>query len=156
MLVQDAAELIAAGIQEDGKRTILGVTVEIGEHELHWRSFLEELLQRALTGVRMISSDDHAVLRAARKAVFGGIPWQRYQFHLQQIAAAHVPKVEMRSQITRAIRVILDAPDNRAVLETLRFTIANYETVAPKLVWWMETAIPESLSVMLLLPDIRK
>lgn len=82
-LVQDAAVLIAAGIQEDGKRTILGVTVAIGEHELHWRSFMEELLQRGLTGVRMISSDDHAGLRAARKAVFGGNPWQRCQFHLQ-------------------------------------------------------------------------
>lgn len=74
----------------------------------------------------MISSDDHAVLRTARRSVFGGIPWQRYQFHLQQNAAAHVPKVEMRSQVTRGIRVILDAPDNRAVLETLRLTIANY------------------------------
>jgi transposase-like protein len=88
-LVQDAAVLVdAAGIQEDGKRTILGVTVAIGEHELNWRSFMEELLQRGLTGVRMISSDDHAGLRAAQKAVFGGVPWQRCQFHMQQNAAA--------------------------------------------------------------------
>lgn len=81
-LVQDTAVLIVAGIQEDGKRAILGVTVAIIEHELQRRSFMSELLQRGLTGVRMISSDDHAGLRAARKAVVGGIPWQRCQFHL--------------------------------------------------------------------------
>ena len=49
--LRDAAVQIAAGIQEDGKRTILGVTVAIGEQELHWRSFMEALLQRGLTGV---------------------------------------------------------------------------------------------------------
>ena len=155
-LVQEAAVLIAAGIQEDGKRTILGVTVAIGEHEVHWRSFMEELLQRGLTGVRMISSDDHAGLRAARKSVFGGIPWQRCQFHLQQNAAAYVPKVEMRSEVTRDIRVVLDAPDHNKALEALRLTIAKYETTAPKLARWMETAIPESLTVMQLPAEIRK
>ncbi len=48
----------------------------IGQHELHWRSVMEELLQRGLTGVRMTSSDDQAGLRAARKAGCSGITWQ--------------------------------------------------------------------------------
>jgi hypothetical protein len=29
--------------------------------------------------VQLITSDDHAGLKAARVAVFGGIPWQRCQ-----------------------------------------------------------------------------
>ena len=117
---------------------------------------MEELLQRGLTGVRLISSDDHAGLRAARKAVFGGIPWQLCQFHLQQNAAAYVPKVEMRSQVTRDIRVILDASDHNNAHEALQLTIAKYGTTAPTLARWMETAISQSLTVMPLPPEIRQ
>ena len=35
------------------------------------------------------SFDDHAGLRRARRAVFGGVPWHRCQFHLQQNAQAY-------------------------------------------------------------------
>ena len=38
-LVQGAAALAAAGIQEDGRWTILGVSVALGEHEIHWDTF---------------------------------------------------------------------------------------------------------------------
>ena len=143
-------------MQEDGKRTILGVTVAIGEHELHCRSFMEELLQRGLTGVQMITRDDHAGLRAARKAVLGGVPWQRCPFYLKRNATTYVPKVEMRNGVTRDIRVILDAPDTNAALELLRLTIAKVEITAPKLARWMETAIREALTVTQLLSKIRK
>jgi putative transposase len=37
--------------------------------------------------VRLITSDDHAGLEAARKALFPSVPWQRCQFHLQQNAS---------------------------------------------------------------------
>jgi transposase-like protein len=49
------------------------------------------LLERGLAGVQLIVSDDHAGLKAARQAVFGAVPWQRCQFHLQQNAQAYVP-----------------------------------------------------------------
>jgi putative transposase len=53
------------------------------------------LKQRGLGGVQLITSDDHAGPRAARLAVFGGLPWQRGQFHLQQNAQAYVPRKDM-------------------------------------------------------------
>ena len=148
--------LVAAVVREDGKRTILGVTVVIGEHKLHRRSFMEELLQRRLSGVRIITSDDHAGLRSARKAIFGGVPWQRCQFHLQRNATAYVPKVEMRNGVYRDIRVILDIPDTNTALEVLRLTTAKVETSAPQLAKWMDTAIQESLSIVHLSSEIRK
>lgn len=57
-LVRDAAVLVASGIDEQGKRSLLGVSVSLGEHEVHWRSFLESLVARGLRGVRLITSDD--------------------------------------------------------------------------------------------------
>ena len=94
---------------------------------------MDELLQNGLTGIRTISSDDHSDLRVARKAVYDEIPRQRCQFHIQPITAAYVPKLELRSEVTRDNRVILDAPDHNNALGVLRSTIAKYETTALKL-----------------------
>ena len=100
-LIQDAVVLDAAGIQDDGKRTILGVSVALGEHEIHWRTFMERPLQKGLTGAGMITSDDHAGLRAARKAVFGGVPCWRRQFDIQRNALATNPREALKAKGTR-------------------------------------------------------
>ena len=51
-LVKDAAVLVASGVGENGKRALLGVSVSSGEHEIHWRQFLESLVARGLRGVQ--------------------------------------------------------------------------------------------------------
>ena len=76
------AVLIASGVKPDGKRLILGLYVSLGEQELHWREFLQSLVERGLNGVELVICDTHAGLQAARKAVFSGIPGQRFQFQL--------------------------------------------------------------------------
>ncbi len=73
-------------------------------------------------GRGLITSDDHGGLKAARQAVFGAVPWQRCQFHLQHNAQAHVPRQEMKA----------------------------YEASAPKLSAWIEANLPEGLSVFAL------
>jgi len=49
--VRDLAVLSATGINPAGKREILGVSVSLSEHEVHWRAFLESLKARGLGGV---------------------------------------------------------------------------------------------------------
>jgi len=145
--VRDMAVLVAIGVREDGKREVLGVSVSISEHEVHWRAFLQGLLKRGLRGVRLIISDDHAGLRAARKAVFGGIPWQRCQFHLQQNAQAYVPSKAMQKEVAGRIRAIFQAPDRATAERYLAEAVAAYQKRAPKLAAWMETNLPEGLTV---------
>jgi putative transposase len=65
-VVRDAAIRSAIGIDEDGKRSVLGLSVALSEAEIHWRSFVDILVARGLLGVRFITSDDHAGLVAAR------------------------------------------------------------------------------------------
>lgn len=83
-LVKDATVLVASGVGEDGKRALLGVSVSSGEHEVHWRSFFESLVARGLRGVRLITSDNHGGLKAARRAVFGGVEWHLCKAKLSQ------------------------------------------------------------------------
>ena len=60
------------------------VSVEFSEAEVHWRKFLESLSERGLHGVEMITSDNHAELKAARQSIFPSVPWQRCQFQLKK------------------------------------------------------------------------
>ena len=145
--VLDAAVLIACGIDAEGNRDILGCSVSLSEAEVHWRSFLADLKNRGLCGVELIVSDAHEGLKAARKAVFPSVPWQRCQFHLQQNAGQYVPKMAMRAAVAADIRSIFNAPDKDEAQLLLEKFLTRYETSAPKLVAWAEEALPEGFTV---------
>ena len=146
--VRHLAVLVAVGVNRAGKRDILGVSVSLSEHEVHWRAFLERLKSRGLGGMQLIISDDHAGLKAARLAVFGSIPWQRCQFHLQQNAQAYVPRKEMQAEVTEDIRTIFQAPDRATAEAYLTKAVQKYEKSASRLAEWMASNIPEGLTVL--------
>lgn len=145
--VRDVAVLIAAGVNWEGRREILGVSVALNEQEVHWRDFLQSLVQQGLQGVRLIISDAHIGLRAARQAVFGGVPWQRCQFHLQSNAQSYVSRKDMLCEVHNDIRMIFNAPDRTTAEAWLTHTVQKYTKTASKLADWMETNIPEGLTV---------
>jgi len=145
--VSDCAVLIAIGVTPNGKRSILGVSVSLSEAEVHWRQFLASLRQRGLHGVRLVISDDHAGLKAARQAELTGVPWQRCQFHLQQNASAHVPKIAMRREVARALKSIFNAPDHDEARRRLQLVVESYRKSAPKLAAWIDDNVAEGLTI---------
>jgi len=145
--VRDAAVLKAVGLNEDGRRMVLGVSVSLSEQEAHWRTFLQCLVDRGLSGVELITSDAHAGLKQARRAIFGGVPWQRCQFHLQQNAQAYVPRHSMKAEVASDIRAIFNAPNRHEAEALLAKMVQKYEKQASRLANWMETNIPEGLAV---------
>ena len=145
--VLDAAVLIACGVDEDGNRDVLGISVSLSEAEVHWRQFLSILKDRGLHGVELVTSDAHEGLAAARKAVFGSVPWQRCQFHLQQNAGQYVPSVDMRVPVAADIRAIFNAPDIEEAEHLLSKFVDRHRERAPKLVEWAEENIPQGLTV---------
>ena len=145
--VRDAAVLVASGITPEGERQILGVSVSLSEHETHWKAFLQGLKDRGLRGVKLVTSDDHSGLGAARRSVLGSIPWQRCQFHLQQNAGAYVPKQSMRMEVAADIRAMFNAPDRRTAELFLQNAIQKYALSAPRLSAWMEDNLSEGFTV---------
>ena len=148
--VVSCAVLIAVGINPEGHRTLLGVSVSLSEAEVHWRGFLGSLQDRGLHGVRLVVSDDHAGLKAAREARFAGVAWQRCQFHLQQNASHYVPRVGMRAELATDLRAIFDAPDRAEADRRLQMTVSKYSKSAPKLAAWLADNVPEGLAVFAL------
>lgn len=146
-IVVDSAVLVAYGIDVKGMRHVLGVSVSLSEAEVHWRAFLESLVSRGLHGLTLITSDAHSGLKAALRAVFPSVPWQRCQFHLQQNAQAYVPKQSMKKEVAEDIRIIFNAPNREEADRQLKLAITKYEKTAPQLSQWMDSAIPEGLTV---------
>jgi len=146
--VRDAAVLVASGITPGGdERQILGVSASLSEHEMHWEGFLEELKDRGLSGVKLVISDDHEGLGAARRVVLGSVPWQRCQFRLQQNAGAYVPKQTMRLEVAADIRTMFNAPDRKAAEQFLQEAIQKYALSALRLSVWMEENLSEGFTV---------
>lgn len=145
--VRDAAVLVATGITPEGERQVLGVSVSLSEHEAHWKTFFKSLKDRGLNGVKLVISDDHEGLGAARRAVFGSIPWQRCQFHLQQNAGAYVPKQAMRFEVAADIRSMFNAPDRKIAEEYLQAAIQKYAVSAPRLSAWLEENLAEGFTI---------
>ena len=154
--VVSCAVLTAIGITPDGKRSILGCSVELSEAEHHWRKFLQSLLDRGMHGMKLVVSDDHAGLKAARQAVMPGVPWQRCQFHTIQNAMAHVPKVAMRVDVARDIKRIFNADDAAEADRRLKDTVTRYQKSAPGLAGWLEANVPEAITVFGFPPGHRR
>jgi len=145
--IVDCAVLVAVGITADGKRRVLGVSVALSEAEVHWRAFLDSLLRRGLSGVKLIVSDDHAGLKAARRATLPSVPWQRCQFHLQQNAQGYISRVDQREVVGRRIRAIFNAPDRVEAERLLKQAVELWRTDAPKLADWAEVNLQDGFTV---------
>ena len=139
--------LNAIGVGDDGKRRVLGVSVALPEAEVHWRAFLESLVARGLQGVEFITSDDHAGLKAARRAVLPGAIWQRCQFHIAQNAVHHAPNLAVKAAIGSELRNVWDAPSLETAETELKRLASGYRQTASKLAAWLETAVPEGLAI---------
>ena len=154
--VRDCAVLIAIGVLPNGQRSVLGVSVSLSEAEVHWRDFLSALKTRGMQGMKLVVSDAHEGLKAARKAVMPNAPWQRCQFHLMQNAMQYIPKIEMRKQVAQDLRNVFNAKDVDDANEELKRFIELYEKTAPNVAAWAEQNIPEGLTVFQIPKDHRK
>lgn len=146
-VVVKCALLVAVGITPDGRRTVLGLSVSLSEAEVHWRDFLAGLQARGLFGVKLIVSDDHAGLRAALTTRLAGVKWQRCQFHLAQNLLDYLPPNVSQEEASAELRGVFNAPNRAEADRLLRLMADKYRPVSKRLADWLETNIPEGLTV---------
>jgi len=144
--VRSQAVLIAYGVNVFGRREILGASISLSEAETHWRDFLSSLVKRGLSGIKLITSDDHAGLRAALRSVLPSVPWQRCQFHMSQNAQHYAPKKAMREEIAFAMRSIFNSPSLQMAEIMVTQAVDQFEKSAPEFTRWLEENISEGLT----------
>lgn len=148
--------LVAVGVAPDGHRCVLGVSVSLSEAEVHWRDFLAGLQARGLHGLRMVTSDDHAGLRAALTARLANVPWQRCQFHLAKNLFDHLPPNVSQPEASADLRAVFNAPNRAEADRLLGLMVSKYAKLAPKLSAWLEKNVPEGLTVFVLPAEHRR
>jgi transposase-like protein len=145
--VEEVAILTAIGINRFGKREVLAVSARCSEAEVHWRSLLEQLQKRGLSGVRLLVSDDHSGLRQARRSVFPSVPWQRCQFHLSQNAQSFAVRRDEKRVIAADIRDIFNCPTLEDAEQMLARKASKWQNTHAELVDWMQQNLPEGFTV---------
>jgi putative transposase len=146
-VVVTCALLVAIGITPAGQRTVLGLSVSLSEAEVHWRDFLASLQARGLHGVQLVVSDDHAGLKAALATRMAGVKWQRCQFHLAQNLLDYLPPNVPQEEASAELRGVFNAPNRAEAQRLLALMVTKYAPVSKKLAAWLETSIPEGLTV---------
>ena len=95
------AVLVAIGVNQDGRREVLGLEIAEGEMESCWVSFLENLVRRGLIGVELTISDAHTGLKAGVRRVLNGVSWQRCRVHFMRNAASKLTKAAQPEMLGR-------------------------------------------------------
>jgi putative transposase len=86
--IVSVAVTIAIGVNNDGRREVLGMAVGSSEAETFWTEFLRTLARRGLRGVKLVISDAHEGLKAAITRVLNAT-WQRCRVHFMRNVLAH-------------------------------------------------------------------
>jgi len=69
--IVSVAVIIAVGVNTDGRREVLGMSIGASEAETFCTDFLRQLARRGLRGVKLVISDAHEGLKAAIRRVIG-------------------------------------------------------------------------------------
>ena len=117
--VENVAALVAYGIDPDGKRRLLAVTIGAQESEASWTDLLQQLLSRGLDGVCLVISDDHAGLKAAVRRLLPEVPHQRCTVHLTRNVTDKTPK-RLRPRVIKAVLAVLHAASLAEAKKELR------------------------------------
>jgi transposase-like protein len=89
--IVSVAVIIAIGVNNDGRREVLGMDIGPSEAETFWTAFLRKLTRRGLRGVKLVISDAHEGIKAAVSKVMNAT-WQRCRVHFMRNALAHAGK----------------------------------------------------------------
>ena len=101
------AFLIVTGIRDDGYREILGARIADGEDELFWSGLFQDLKDRGLSGVKLVTSDGHKGIRKAVEESFLGASWQMCHVHLVRAVLRNVAK-KYHKEIADKLKVSLE------------------------------------------------
>jgi transposase-like protein len=147
------AVIIAVGVNSDGRREVLGMSIGSSEAEVFWTDFLRSLARRGLRGVKLVISDAHEGIKASVSRVFNAT-WQRCRVHFSRNALAHAGRSHNR--VVSAFIATAFAQDTadaaklqwRKVADQLRPTV-------PKLATLMDSAEQDVLAYMTFPPQHR-
>jgi len=145
--VTTMALLVCVGVEEEGFREVLAVEVAGSEKGAAYASMLRGLVDRGLSGVRLVVSDDHEGIKAAVAAELPGAGWQRCVVHFERNVLAHVPasSTEEVAEDLKAIFKVRRQKTARALAEEF---VELYGKRFPRAISVFEAGIEDALTYL--------
>jgi putative transposase len=144
--IVSCAVIIAVGVNGDGRREVLGMTIGASEAETFWTDFLRSLARRGLRGVKLVVSDAHEGLKAAISKVLNAT-WQRCRVHFMRNALAHAGK-QGRRVVSAFIATAFALDDAKAARAQWRQVADQLRPKVRKLAEFMDAAEADVLAYM--------
>jgi putative transposase len=144
--IVSVAVIIAVGVNDDGRREVLGMTVGASEAETFWTEFLRSLARRGLRGVKLAISDAHEGLKAAVAKVLHAT-WQRCRVHTMRNLLAHAGR-QGRGVAAAFIATAFAQDDAAAAKAQWRKVADQLRPKLPKLAVAMDEAEVDVLAYM--------
>ncbi|HEY4602329.1 MAG TPA: IS256 family transposase [Cerasibacillus sp.] len=124
--VVSKAVYIALGVNDEGKREIIGLKISQAESKKNWSDFFDYLISRGLKSPRIVISDAHQGLRAAIEEKFVGSTWQRCTVHFIKNIIDAMPKKDSEDARNLA-KSIFRSPNSKIARELKEEFIKTYE-----------------------------
>ena len=134
------ALVVATGVSAQGRREILGMAVGDAETTDFWTSFLRSLRERGLKvptdqdpeGVVLVTSDAHAGIQAAVKAILPGAAWQRCRVHFARNVTSRLGSARSKP-VNALISTIFAQTSQEAVTAQYQHVIDSLKDAFPEI-----------------------
>jgi len=126
--VSNVSVLVAIGVNDSGYRKILGIAEGAKEDKAGWSSFLRDLKERGLSGVRLFTSDACLGLVESLGDFYPEAKWQRCTVHFYRNIFSHVPRSRM-AVVADMLKAIHAAEDLKAAQRKAQEVIEKLEAM---------------------------
>ncbi len=144
--IVSVAVIVAVGVNSDGRREVLGMSIGPSEAETFWTEFLRQLARRGLRGVKLVISDAHEGIKAAIGKVLHAT-WQRCRVHFMRNVLAHAGR-QGRRVVAAFIGTAFVQEDAEAASKQWRQVADQLRPKVPKLAAFMDEAEADVLAFM--------
>lgn len=146
--VRRQAFITAIGVGDDGRRHFLGFTCANAESYASWRGFLEDLEDRGVRDVRLVTSDAHDGLRRAIEEVYPEAAWQRCIAHVKRDVLRRIDGRDDSRRASAAMAAAFGESDPAIVRAAYHEAIAEIESFNPAAAAVMEEAEMDALTYL--------
>ena len=129
-VIRKAAAYVILGINEEGRKEVLSITIGENESAKFWLSVLNELKNRGVLDIFVICADGLSGIREAIAAAYPLAEYQRCIVHMVRNTLKYVTDKDKKS-FANDLKTIYHAPDEQTALRRLDEVRATWDARYP-------------------------
>ena len=139
--------LITVGIDQNGRRKILGTDMAFEESYLSYREHFNALKERGIRQVDLTISDEHKGLLKAQQELFPGTPHQRCICHFMRNVLSQVP-YRGKPILATYLKQIYNSPNKQMATRIAQLIAREYQKSYPKVSRLLEEDLESTLTYL--------